>query len=169
MKGHLIDRRSALKGGGLIGAGAIAALMPTTALASEGRREQGDAAGGWDVTATVPGRPTAKVLVVLTTGGGVLRSSQNDLKPASLASPSYGSWANLDEERQIAITVRNFRYSASGDLVGTSKIRVRATLNEGGDRFSGGGNTQLLDLNGNITATIKFTVEASRIAAELPE
>ena len=169
MKDQLIDRRTALKGGGLLGAGAIAALIPTTALASQGQNGQRDAAGGWDVTVTVPGRPTAKVLVVLTNGGGALRSSQNDLKPASLASPSYGSWANLDEKRQIAITFRNFRYSAIGDLVGTSKIRVRATLNDDGDRFSGGGNTQLFDLNGNITATNSFTVDASRIAVELPE
>ena len=169
MKNHLIDRRSALKGGGLLGAGAIAALIPTTALANRGHEEIGDATGGWDVTVTVVGRPTAQVLVVLTSGGGALRSSQNDLKPASLASPSYGSWANLDEKRQIAITFRNFRYTATGDLVGTSKIRVRGTLSEDGDGFSGGGNTQLFDLAGNITATISFTVDASRIAAELPE
>jgi hypothetical protein len=169
MKSHLINRRTALKGGGLLGAGAIAALMPATALASQGQNEQGDATGGWDVTVTVPGRPTANVLVVLTNGGGALRSSQNDLKPASLASPSYGSWANLKEKGQIAITFRNFRYSATGDLVGTSKIRVRATLSEDGDGFAGGGNTQLIDLNGSITATINFTVDASRIAIELPE
>jgi hypothetical protein len=169
MKSHLIDRRSALKSGGLLGAGAIAALLPTTALASRGPNEQGDAAGGWDVTVTIPGRPTAKVLVVLTNGGGALRSSQNDLKPGSLASPSYGSWANLEEKRQIGITFRNFRCSAVGDLVGTTKIRVRATLTEDGDRFSGGGNSQLFDLNGSITATINFTVDASRIAVELPE
>ncbi|HEY8816258.1 MAG TPA: hypothetical protein VIP57_14280, partial [Candidatus Dormibacteraeota bacterium] len=122
-----------------------------------------------DVTVTVPGRPTAKVLVVLADGGGALRSSQNDLKPASLASPSYGSWANLEAKRQIGITFRNFRYSATSDLVGTSKIRVRATLSEDGDGFSGAGNTQLFDLNGSVTATITFTVDASRIAVELPE
>ena len=40
---------------------------------------------------------------------------------------------------------------------------------EDGDGFSGGGNTQLFDLTGTITATISFTVDASRIAAELPE
>jgi hypothetical protein len=64
MKSHVIDRRPALKSGGLLGAGAIAALMPTTALASRGNNEQGEAAGGWDVTVTVPSRPTAKVLLV---------------------------------------------------------------------------------------------------------
>jgi hypothetical protein len=45
--------------------------------------------------------------------------------------------------RQIAITFRNFLYSGAGDLLGTSKIRVRATLSEDGDEFSGGGSTQL--------------------------
>jgi hypothetical protein len=169
MKNQLINRRSALIGGGLVGVGAIAALMPTTALASTGHDEEGDAAGGWDVTVTVPGRPTAKVLVVLTDGGGALRSSQNDLKPASLACPSYGSWANLEEKGQFAITFRNFRYSATGDLVGTSKIRVRATVNADGDGFSGSGNTQLIDLTGSITATISFTVDAIRVAVELPD
>jgi len=75
----------------------------------------------------------------------------------------------LEAKRQIGITFRNFRYSATSDLVGTSKIRVRATLSEDGDGFSGAGNTQLFDLNGSVTATITFTVDASRIAVELPE
>lgn len=169
MKSRLIDRRSALKGAGLLGAGALAALMPANAFASRGQDEKGDATGGWDVMVTVPGRPTAEVLVVLTDGGGALRLSQNDLKPASLASASLGSWTNLREEGQIAITFKNFRYSATGDLLGTSKIRVRATLNEDRDGFVGGGNTQLLDLTGSITATITFTVDARRIAVELPD
>jgi len=105
----------------------------------------------------------------LTKGGGVLRSGQNDLRPTSLASPSYGSWAKLEEERQFGITVLNFRYSASGDLIGTTKISVRATLNQAGDRFSGRATTQLLDLNGNPTATLPGTVDAVRIKVELPE
>ena len=169
MNGDLINRRKALKGAGLLGAGAIAALIPTTALASQGHDEQGDATGGWDVTITALGRPTAKGLVVLTDGGGALRSHQNDLKPASLASPSYGSWANLHEKRQIGITFRNFRYSASGDLMGTSKFRVRVTLSKDGNQFSGTANTQLIDLAGNITATIISNVDAKRIAVELPD
>jgi hypothetical protein len=167
MNGDVINRRSALKGAGLLGAGAIAALVPTTALASEGHKVQGDPAGGWDVTITVSGKPKAKGLVVLTDGGGALRSHQNDLKPLSLASPSYGSWANLGETRQIGITFRNFRY-AGADLVGTSDIRVRVTLSADGNRFSGTAITQLLDLDGNITATINSNVDAIRITVELP-
>jgi hypothetical protein len=169
MKDRLLDRRTALKGAGLASVGALAALMPSQAWAIERPNEQDDPTGGWEVTGMIAGRPPFKVLVVLTKGGGVLRSGQNDLRPTSLASPSYGSWAKLEEEHQFGITVLNFRYSASGDLIGTTKIRVRATLNEAGDRFSGRSTTQLLDLNGNPTATLPGTVDAVRIKVELPE
>jgi hypothetical protein len=52
--------------------------------------------------------------------------------------------------------------------VGTSDIRVRVTLSEDGNRFSGTAITQLLDLDGNITATINSNVDAIRITVELP-
>ncbi len=120
------------------------------------------------MTVTPSGPPAFQVLLVLTKGGGVLGSRQNDLKPSSLASPSHGSWAQLEDERQIGITGKNFRHSPAGDLVGSSKFRVRATLNEAGDRFSRPFTTQLLDLNGTVTATISGTVDASRIRIELP-
>jgi len=169
MNDHLLDRRTALKGAGLASVGALAALMPSPAWASERSNEKDDPSGGWLVTGMVAGRPPFKVLVVLASGGGALRFGQNDLRPASLASPSYGSWGNLEEDRQFGITVLNFRYSTSGDLIGTTKIRVRATLNDAGDRFLGTSITQLLDLNGNATATVPGTVDAVRIQVELPE
>jgi len=169
MKNHLVDRRTALKGAGLASVGALAALIPSQAWAAERPSEQDDPSGGWLVTGMITGRPPLKILVVLAKGGGVLRSSQNDLRPTSLASASYGSWAKLEADRQFGITVLNFRYSASGDLIGTTKIRVHATLNEAGDRFSGNSTTQLLDLNGNAAATLPGTVDGVRIQVELPE
>ncbi len=169
MKDHLLDRRTALKGAGLASVGALAALVPSQAWASERPNEQDDPSAGWVVTGMVAGRPPVKVLVVFAKGGGVLRFGQNYLRPTSLASPSYGSWVKLEEDRQFGITVLNFRYSTSGDSIGTTKIRVRATLNDAGDRFSGTSITQLLDLNGNATVTVPSTVDAVRIQVELPE
>lgn len=141
----------------------MAALVPAPAMA-HGCNDDGPA-GGWEVTALPSG---LKVLVVLTEGGGALRSHQNDALASSLASPSYGSWANVDGERVIGITFRNFRY-ADGKLVGTTKIRVRATFNEEFDQFTGPAKTQLLDLNGNVVGTVTGSVDGRRIAVELPD
>ena len=97
--GHpIIDQRGALKAPGILGAGAMAALVPTAALAREGDDDATRVAGGWDVTVTFSGGQS-KVLITLAAGGGALRSGQNDLLSASLASPSYGSWASLGNAR----------------------------------------------------------------------
>ena len=73
-------------------------------------------------------------------------------------------------EREIGITFKNFRYSAGGAaLSGTSKIRVRATLNKAQDEFTGPFITQLLDLTGAVVKTITGTVDGRRIPVELPD
>jgi hypothetical protein len=165
MGGPAINRRGVLKGAGLFGAGAVAALAAQAALAREGDAASPDPAGGWEVTGTPATGTPGKLLVVFTSGGGVLRSNQNDFNPNSLASPSYGSWTRLGNA-EIGITVRNFRYSSNGTPIGTSKIRVRVTLNNAADQFSGRGETQLLDLSGNVTATTTGTVDGRRISVE---
>ena len=165
METRMIDRRTALKGAGLAGAAAVAALMPAQALADAG--DKSSPAGGWEVTLTPGGAPTPTVLVVLTEGGGVLRSHRNDNLQNSLASPSYGSWANLDEDQVIGITVRNFRY-ANGALVGTTKIRVKATFDDEMNSFSGPLITEFRDLDGNVTGTFNATAFGRRIAVETP-
>jgi hypothetical protein len=162
------NRRGALKGAGGIGAGVAAALAAHTALAREEDAASRDLAGGWEVTGTLTSGVSTKLLVVFAAGGGVVRSHQNDLSPSSLASPSYGSWMRLGNG-EFGITVRNFRYNPNGTLVGTTKIRVRATLNDAADQFSGRGETQFLDLNGNVTAMIASTVDGRRIRVELPD
>ena len=160
-----IDRRGALKAAGILGAGAVAALVPTAAWASEGDDGATGVAGGWEVTVTFPGGQS-KVLILLTAGGAALRSGQNDLLSTSLASPSYGSWASQGK-REIGITFKNFRYSSGGAaLSGTSKIRVRATLNKAEDEFTGPFITQLLDLTGAVVKTTTGTVDGRRIQVE---
>ena len=141
-------------------------LVPAAqAQASQAHPQEPGPAGGWDVTVKAVGQ--VKVFIVLTAGGGAFRTSQNDLLSTSLASPSYGSWKHLEEgEREFAITFQNFRYDSTG-LIGASKIRVRATL-EDRDHFKGLFTTQLLDLQGKVVTTIKGTVSGKRIEVEPP-
>ena len=167
MNHPMIDRRGALKAVGVIGAGAMAALVPTAAWAKDGEDSAHGVAGGWDVTVTFTAGQS-KVLIMLAAGGGAMRSGQNDHLTGSLASPSYGSWASLGE-REIGITFRNFRYSTGGaTLSGTSKIRVRATVNEANTQFTGPFITELFDLTGAVARTITGTVDGRRIPVELP-
>lgn len=150
--------------------GGIFVVRPMAAAPAQASRvdsEKRGPAGGWAVTVTFPSGQ-ANVLVLLTAGGGALRTSQNDFLSASLASPSYGSWTYLEKGRAIGIAFHNFRYRPDG-LIGTSKIRVRATLNEAMDEFTGPFTTQLLDLNGEVVATINGTVDGRRIQVELPD
>jgi hypothetical protein len=51
---------------------------------------------------------------------------------------------------------------------GKSKIRQVATLNEAGNAYSGSGNFDVYDVNGNVILSGTFTIQATRIRVESP-
>ena len=127
-----LNRRQALVGAGLVGGGALAALMTAPAVAaSEG--ETG-LEGAWllDVT-NDNGSPPNQVLTLNTSGGGVAVVSNN---PPSTGSTGFGAWERTDDDAFLE-TFELFSFSASGQFAGILRIRAQSTLDEARDHRSG--------------------------------
>jgi len=130
-----LDRRQALMGAGLIGAGAVAALLPAGAAAAddEGKRAAG-LQGAW-LEHVVPddGSPTHDVLNLYTQGGGVVGISNS---APNTGSTLMGAWKQV-AAHQYEITFEGFIFSPSGDYVGNLRIRALANYDRATDQIGG--------------------------------
>jgi hypothetical protein len=165
-------RRQLLKGAGVLSAlGALTALgQPMTAFAENTNAGQGPE-GSWiyTVTATNASGPPSTVLGLETyaVGGGYTETDQLSFMPSSLATPGHGSW-KLTGERTFLLTYLTLNHDTNGTFQGTSKIRQVATLNQAGTAYSGSGNFDVYDVNGNVILSGTFTIRATRIRVETP-
>ena len=165
-------RRQLLKGAGALSAlGALAALeSPTAAFAKNTNPDQGPE-GSWLYTVTVTsssGPPTTVLgLETYAAGGGYVETDQFSFMHSSLATPGHGSWKSTGE-RTFLLTYLNLSYDTQGTPQGTTKIRQVATLNQAGDAYSGSGNFDVYDVNGNVILSGTFTIKATRIRVETP-
>src|SRR3984893_17668541 len=110
-----LNRRQALLGAGIVGAGALATLMPAFGAAAAGAGRSGapraEGVGG--------------------DGGGVATPTF----PSSQVSSGYGAWTRSAE--RYLITLELFSFSPSGQLAGLLRIRSLATVDQTGDQMSG--------------------------------
>ena len=166
------NRRQLLKGAGALSAlGALAALeSPTAAFAQNTNAGQGPE-GSWLYTVTVTsssGPPTTVLgLETYAAGGGYVETDQFSFMHSSLATPGHGSWKSTGD-RTFLLTYLTLGYDTQGTPQGTSKIRQVATLNQAGDSYSGSGNFDVYDVNGNVILSGTFTIKATRIRVETP-
>ena len=165
-----IKRRQLLKGAGALSAlGALAALgSPTAAFAKNTNAGQGPE-GSWLYTVTSSSGPPSTVLGLETyaAGGGYTETDQLSFMPSTLATPGHGSW-KLTGGRTFLLTYITLNHDSNGKFQGTSKIRQVATLNAAGNAYSGSGNFDVYDVNGNVILSGTFTIQAARIRVETP-
>ena len=144
--GQRVNRREALIGSGLVGAGALTALIVGCGTGAAQGTTTGSPAldGTWRLDVTLDDGTKHQALMACTKDGGVVTS-------ATLASDSfangYGVWTRSGS--QYLITFEAFVVT-SGTFAGGLRIRAVPTLNQSGDQ---------------LTATVKFDVqppEASR-------
>lgn len=128
-----ISRRNVLRGAGIAGVGGLAALMPAIPVAAEGGTNS--IIGAWHVDFAT-NTQSFQVLTIYTAGGEVAAVSSN---PPSSGSPAYGAWRRAGD-RQYLNTHEFFAFDPSGNLAGTVRVRLRVTLDEGGNSMSGQGN-----------------------------
>ena len=165
-------RRRLLKGVGVLSAlGALTALgQPMAAFADNADAVQGPE-GSWlySVTATSSSGLPSPVLGLETyaAGGGYTETDQLSFMPSSLATPGHGSW-KLTGERTFLLTYITLNHDSNGTFQGTSKIRQVANLNQKGTAYSGSGNFDVYDVQGNVILAGTFTVQATRIRVETP-
>jgi hypothetical protein len=130
-----IDRRRALMGAGLVGAGALTALLPVSAIAAdeEGTDLANPIEGAWlgDVKPDPASHQTPfRILNLYTRGGGVVGSS--DQLP-STGSPGYGAWVRSGNHKFLI----TFELFVLVPAPGIFRVRAEATYDRQTDRISG--------------------------------
>jgi len=177
-----LTRRRILKGATAVGvAGALAALpAPEIGYAEPALRDAQGPAGSWVATVTIAGAgapPPFQALRTFANGGGYIETSSNSRNPQALAGPAHGAWVSTrattsevdqpaDGRRSFAVTFLAQRFDANGNMIGSIKVRESATLDKTGDAYSGSGNFDIRDLQGNPLASGVATVHATRIKVE---
>ena len=131
-----LNRREALLGAGLVGAGALAALTPGAAAADSG--ESAGFEGAWLVTVTPDDSTQAphRVLYLVIKGGGIAAVSDN---PPSSGSTGFGAWQRTADD-QFLSTFEQFAFTQSGQPAGILRIRTLGTIDQATDRLTGRAN-----------------------------
>jgi hypothetical protein len=128
-----LDRRDMLKGAGLIGAAALAALVPA-GVAADDHQTAGDAGvqGTWlvDVFPAAGTNAPHKVLITYAQGGSIVATA-NDAPGALL-----GSWSHASANH-AAFTFEGFSFDTGGHFIGTARVRGVAKYNPETDTISG--------------------------------
>ena len=136
-----LNRRQALIGTGLVGAGALAAMLSgcaagvsATSSPSGGATTGGQAPGlqgAWRIAVTVDDGSHHDALMLCTADGGIATAST--LPPASVAS-GYGAWSRGAAD--YLITFEAFVFNGSGELDMVLRIQGPVTIEEAGDGLS---------------------------------
>lgn len=160
-----IDRRQLLKGAGVAGVGALAALAPTTALANGGEAGHG-IVGSWlvSVTPTSSGPPPFKGLWSFTPGGVFIATDAIDQLPQFSASPEHGAWVGTGAHK-FSLTAMKLLFDPSGNFIGTLKARGMAEVEDDSDTFNGSAKVQLFDPTGTLFFSVSVEFNGTRIRA----
>lgn len=127
-----LSRRQALAGAGLMGGGALAALMTTPAVAAN--EGQAGFEGAWLVH-VIPddNSATHNVLYLVTHGGGV--AAVADYPPTG-GSTGFGSWQRTEDNKFIS-TFEQFQFAPNGQPTGILRVRTVASLDQATDQLMG--------------------------------
>jgi hypothetical protein len=126
-----LDRRQALKGAGLLGTAALAALIPAGVAADDQAAGEGSIQGAWlvDVVPDVGTTAPHNVLITYAQGGTVVGSASD--APGTFV----GAWSQT-RGNQAAFTFEAFTF-AQGIFAGTLRVRGLATHDRDTDTISG--------------------------------
>jgi hypothetical protein len=127
-----LNRREALAGGaGLLGGGALAALMTAPAVAAD---DSNGFEGAWLVH-VVPddGSPSANVLYLVIRGGGIAAISDN---PPSSGSTGFGAWRGA-ADNQFVSTFEQFAFTPAGTPAGILRVRTLGSIDQATDQLTG--------------------------------
>jgi hypothetical protein len=137
-----LDRRQILKGAGVVGLGAFAALAPATVLAREGESE--GLLGTYNAPHTHETGPFAGTTTdgnITFTAGGVLIADDTDQQATGL-----GNWVNHGENG-FRFTFHTFVFF--GGVPKGTKVKVRGQGTHDGDAIRGRFSFQVYDPSGN--------------------
>lgn len=136
-----LNRREVLVGTGLVGAGALAAMLsgcaagvaattsPSAAPTTGG--QAAELAGAWRIAVTVDDGSHHDALMLCTSDGGVTTTAT--LPPATVAS-GYGAWSRSATD--YLLTFQAFAFNGSGELEMVLRIHGLITIDTSGDGLS---------------------------------
>jgi len=116
--------------------------------------------GSWVIVPT--GGPRRVHLLTFTADGAVVWSS-----PRGDTSGGHGEWVRTGD-RTVTETAVASRHNAGGDFIGTTKVRMKLTLDATFDEVAGSGRSDDFDAQGNLVQSVKFTNHGTRIKVESP-
>lgn len=130
------------------------------AAATEKHENTGRLEGAWTVTAHVEGEPLIHALITFNSDGGFVETAA-----APGVSSGHGNWARTGH-RKFALTAVYLRLDATGQFIGSSRVRSSFAVNERSDTATGPFQTDVFDAAGNMLFSFGGTAEATRIAVE---
>jgi len=133
--GRQLNRREALAGGaGLLGGGALAALMAVPAVAADGSNSVASVEGAWLVHVVFDdGSASHNVLYLVIKGGGIAAISDN---PPTSGSTGFGAW-KATADNQFVSTFEQFIFAPDGSPAGILRIRTLGSIDEGTGQLTG--------------------------------
>ena|SRR5579859_1385798 len=162
-RGKHLDRRTVLKGTGVIGGATLAGIAGARTVLADDEKHSQSIVGGWiGSTNAGPAFPPFNALYTFAPGGGLVTSSSIDLSPHSLSTPGYGTWVNSGPGT-FAFTFDAFVFDQQGNPSGTVEARTVVTLNQAGDAFSGPFKFDVIAPDGAVVFSGGGTHEARRI------
>src|SRR4051812_15218482 len=112
--------------------------------------------GSWDHVTTRLNCQSGAVLgtfqaMFTFSGGGTFWEASSNVAP-SLRSVSHGVWER-DSPGVYTTAFRFFRFNADGTLAGRQIVRQHIEVSDDGETYTATAVAQVLDANGNVTAT----------------
>jgi hypothetical protein len=129
--------------------------------------------GSWRITVFEPDGPPTLALATFGADGTLVTAEHPVVTPpiapgVVFTSSGHGAWEATGQDT-IVLTYVGLGSLGQGSLFGTVTIRAGATLDAGGERFSGEFIATISDPDGPALATIPGTLQATRIVAEAPQ
>ena len=121
--------------------------------------------GVWDVQVTSRNCETGEAIrtfpAMQTFAQGGTLSDWGSGNPPSRRGSGHGIWSNVSGQ-DFASAFEFFRFNADGTLAGKQISRAQIELSHDGESYTSSNTAQLLDVDGNLTATNCSTATATR-------
>jgi hypothetical protein len=117
--------------------------------------------GAWNITITTQGITLCTAPAIFSREGTIIA----DPCFGSLG-VGYGGWVRTGNREFAGTFVGSVYDSATGQIIGSYKVKSLGTLQPDGRAFTGVFKTETFDVNGNLLNTATGTVLGKRIAVE---